>query len=100
MMMESEVIVDSINPMQDGLTARFTWALGAEKKIITNNKSVKTYDFYTPEQIFVIEDFSPKTENEILNFLHSKYIMTPDVRRKINSFRMDNWINNLLFAQQ
>lgn len=100
MMMESEVIVDSIAPSQDGLTARFTWALGAEKKIITNNKSVRTYDFYTPEQIYVIEDFSSKTEQEVLYFLNNRYIMTSDVRQKIATFRMDNWINNLLFTHQ
>lgn len=98
MMMESEVIVDSINPRQDGLTARFTWALGAEKKIITNNKSVKTYDFYTPEQIYVIENLSSKTETEVLDFLNKKYKMTPDVRQKIATFRIDNWIDTLLFT--
>lgn len=97
-MMESEVIVDSINPSQDGLTARFTWALGAEKKIITNNKSVKTYDFFTPEQVYIIEDLSHRTEKEVLDFLNKKYVMTPDIRQKIATFRMDNWIDNLLFT--
>ena len=96
MMLESEVIVDSIDPRQDGLTARCTWALGAEKKIITNNKSIKTYDFYTPDQIYVIDDFSNKTKQDILIFMNKKFIMSDETRQKIRTFRMDNWLVSLL----
>lgn len=96
LMYQSEIIVDSIDERQDGLTARCTWALGAEKKIITNNKSIASYDFYTPDQIFIVSDYSDKTKSELLDFFYSKYTMCGDVRGKIAKFRIDNWVSSLL----
>ena len=97
-MLESEVIVDSIDPRQDGLTARCTWALGAGKKIITNNKSIKLYDFYTPNQILVVEDdaHTEATKSLVLDFMKSTYVMPTEIRNKIDKFRMDNWLTTLL----
>ena len=97
-MMESEVIVDSIDPRQDGLTARCTWALGAGKKIITNNQSIKMYDFYSPEQIFVVENasYSKEIADNILSFAKSTYVMPVEIRQKIDSFRIDNWMSQIL----
>lgn len=97
-MLESEVIVDSINPNQDGLTARCTWALGAGKKVITNNVSIKLYDFFTPEQILVVEDddHSEAVKDSIVKFLQREYNPTDDIKAKINSFRMDNWMTFML----
>ena len=96
LMCQSEIIVDSIDERQDGLTARCTWALGAEKKIITNNKSIATYDFYRPDQVFIVSDYSDKTKNELLDFFYSKYTMTDDIRSKISNFRIDNWVSSML----
>lgn len=98
MIRRSKVIVDS-NPLQrqDGLTARFMWALGAEKKIITTNAMVKKYDFYTPEQIYVVEDVENFiTDSAFESFMNSEYHMSDDVRSKIETYRIDNWIK-LLF---
>lgn len=97
-MLESEVIVDSINPNQDGLTARCTWALGAGKKIITNNTSIKLYDFYTPEQILVVEDdnHSEAIKKQIVEFARTPCTMSPDIYEKICIFRMDRWMDYLL----
>lgn len=52
----SNVVFDTQAPYQDGLTARFMWALGAGKKIITTNPHVTKYDFYSSEQIFIFEN--------------------------------------------
>lgn len=97
MIMRSKVIVDSNAPAQDGLTARFMWALGAERKIITTNSAVKEYDFYTDKQIFVVEDISSLVKNSaFVDFLNSEYHMPTDVRDKINHYRIDNWLKYLL----
>ena len=93
---ESEIVIDSIDSRQDGLTARCTWALGAEKKIITDNVSVKLYDFYTPGQIFVIEDYSEKTKKKLIQFIDTPYSMDAKTRELISYFRIDNWIKNVL----
>lgn len=92
----SRVIVDSINPYQDGLTARCTWALGAEKKIITNNTSIKEYDFFDPDQIFVIENYSEKTMMDLKNFIETDFLMKEANRKMISQFRLDNWVDILL----
>lgn len=95
-MSESEIVIDSIDSRQDGLTARCTWALGAEKKIITDNASIKRYDFYTPEQIFVVEDYSEKTKKKLIQFIDTSYSMDAKTRELISRFRIDNWIKNIL----
>lgn len=95
-MNNSKVIVDSINPYQDGLTARCTWALGAEKKIITNNANILDYEFYDPEQIFVIKDYSEITRRELKAFVESDFTMKESNRQLINKFRLDNWLDIVL----
>ncbi|MBB6001849.1 hypothetical protein [Arcicella rosea] len=50
-----EVILDIAKPQQHGLSFRIFESLGMNKKIITNNQSVKAYDFYHPNNILVID---------------------------------------------
>ncbi len=40
---------------QSGLTIRTFEVLRLKRKLITTNSNVKTYDFYTPDNIFVVE---------------------------------------------
>ena len=95
--LRSKIVVDSNAPAQDGLTARFMWALGAERKIITTNKAVKQYDFYTPEQIFIVDDISSVVfDPEFKEFVDCEYEMPEIVRQKICRYRLDNWIKYLL----
>ena len=96
LMQESEIIVDSIDERQDGLTAHCTWALGAEKKIITNNASIASYDFYTPEQIFIVSNYSDKTKTDLIKFTKTKFTMDESVRQSISKFRIDNWVTSIL----
>lgn len=93
---ESEVILDSIDPRQDGLTARCTWALGAEKKIITDNKFIEDYDFFSKEQIFIVKDFSDNTKKDLVSFLRKSFSMSQDIRIKIQKFRIDNWVRFIM----
>ena len=88
----SRIIVDTSNGYQDGLSARFMWALGLGKKIITNNRSVMTYGFYTKEQIYVIGYDSDR----LSDFIMSDFKMTDEIREKVNSYRIDNWLNTLM----
>lgn len=89
---QSKIIIDTHNDFQDGLTARFMWALGAEKKIITTNDSVKYYDFFDPKQIFVLSD----NYDCIHDFIDCSFVMTEKNRRMVSQFRIDNWIRTLL----
>jgi len=54
---KAKIIVDIHKyGIQDGLTFRTFESLGFRKKLITTNQDIKAYDFYDPENIFVIED--------------------------------------------
>lgn len=49
------VILDINHPGQNGLTMRTFETLGAGRKLITTNSKIKTYPFYDPQNIFIIE---------------------------------------------
>jgi hypothetical protein len=93
----SDIIVDTSADHQDGMTARFMWALGAEKKIITTNQNAKKYDFYSPLQIYVItnikEDINCK---EFVDFVCSRFYPTQNMRKIAEKFRIDNWMKSML----
>ena len=96
----ADVILDTKVLDQDGLTARFMWALGYGKKIITTNDSVRTYDFYSPRQIMIVEDkeFNTEESRVIMDFITAKYEMSNTERSKILPYRLDNWLKTLLNA--
>lgn len=50
-----EIVLDIAKPHQHGLSFRIFEALGMNKKMITNNRSVMEYDFYNPNNILVID---------------------------------------------
>lgn len=52
---KAECIVELVQKGQNGLTWRPYEALFYDKKLITNNESIVEYDFYHPDNIFVIK---------------------------------------------
>ena len=88
----SKVVLDTSNDFQDGLTARFMWAIGAGKRIITNNKSVRNYPFYTPKQILILDNNNEK----IVNFINGPFEMREDIKEMLLPYRIDNWLKTLL----
>lgn len=63
---QSRIVIDIEHPKQTGLTMRTIEMLGAGRKIITTNKSVKEYDFYCKENIFIIDRNNIKIDNDFL----------------------------------
>ena len=53
---KSKVIIDFPIPHQTGLTMRTIEALALGCKIVTTNKNVKYHDFYSEDNIFIIDD--------------------------------------------
>lgn len=89
---QSRTVLDVQAFNQDGLTARFMWALGLGKKIMTYNKNVIRYPFYSPEQILILDN----NYEEIDSFLNSE-TKIPEVKRSIiDMYRIDNWLDTLL----
>ncbi|MCG7489697.1 hypothetical protein MHN79_09345 [Vibrio sp. Of14-4] len=51
---ESNVVIDLPSQNQTGLTMRSIEVLGFKKKLITTNQDIVNYDFYNPNNIFII----------------------------------------------
>lgn len=97
LILKSNVIVDTSAPHQDGLTARFMWALGYGKKIITTNQSIKQYGFYNKNQVYVVDDVDLIDDNEISKFLRNELICLEEKQKcLISRLELSNWINLLI----
>lgn len=60
----TKVILDINHPGQNGLTMRTFETLGAGRKLITTNPTVKTYPFYDPQNIYIVERGKIEFEEE------------------------------------
>jgi len=87
---KSRVIVDIQHPKQQGLTMRAIEALGSRRKLITTNASVRTYDFYSPENIQIIG-----RHGEALSF---EFFKTPGVEVPepvYHKYSIDGWLDSI-----
>lgn len=86
MLADADVIVDYYIDDNAGLSLRPMEAMFLNKKIITNNKTIKNYDFYCPENIYILG-------NEIYPlkiFIQNKYkIIEGNV---IQNYLFSNWL--------
>lgn len=83
---KSRSILDVEHIKQRGLTMRTIEMIGMGKKIITTNSYIKSYDFYNPNNIYLINRNSPTVDE---SFWTSKYEQVPKEifdRYKIESF--------------
>jgi hypothetical protein len=84
---QSSVLLDLVQDNQTGLSFRVFEALGLQKKLITNNKTIINYDFYDPKNIMVLK-------NEKLNFntdfFTDPYNQLPDTI--YNQYTIENWV--------
>lgn len=86
----SKILLDIHHPRQTGLTMRTIECLGAKKKIITTNNDVINYEFYRPENILVVDRFTPKVDKK---FLEEPY---QDLPNKIYSrYSLRSWLSEI-----
>lgn len=88
---KASTIIDIHSPDHSGLSFRIFESLNYENKLITTNMSVKEYDFYHPNNIFI---WDGTNENDIKNFLDLEYVSIEKVIKDKYSF--NNWINYVL----
>lgn len=83
---DSDILIDLVRPRQSGLSFRVFEGMMYGKKVITNNASVREYDFFDPANILVIGDESPDIPTA---FLEGKYRPVPDhIRRR---YTLQDW---------
>ena len=82
----SRAILDIQQDGQEGITLRIVEAMFYEKKIITNKLDINEYDFYSDNNIFILN------KNDIMNiseFLNSKFKAIP--KEVIDRYDLKYW---------
>jgi hypothetical protein len=83
-------VLDIEHPKQIGLTIRTFEALGAGKKLLTTNQSIRDYDFYHEKNIVVVDRKSPLIP---LDFLNTPYVPIPEVIYA--KYSIDGWLKEI-----
>jgi len=86
----AEILLDIQKENQQGLSFRVFEALGYDKKLLTTNKDVLNYDFYNPNNIFVINKDSINIPTSFFNTPYEKIdknILFP--------YSLDGWIQRV-----
>lgn len=91
---QSNIIVDIVRENQTGISFRVFEAMALEKKVITNNKSVKLYDFYNPKNIYVINN-----DDFVLDEFFLKTNYEPLEEELFNKYTLDHWVKKVFELQ-
>ena len=94
-MAESEIVLDYQVGSQTGLTMRTIETLGMHKKLITTNKDIVNYDFYTPKNILIVEKDRPWVTDE---FIKNDYrVLGSDI---YNKYSLRHWLEHMFFYKE
>ncbi len=84
-------ILDIEHPDQTGLTMRTFETLGAQKKLVTTNASVRDYPFFDANNIHVIDRHSPIVPEEFINLPYRP--IAPELYLK---YSIDGWVREVM----
>ena len=87
----SKCIIDIYQKHQLGLTRRPLEALFYNKKLITNNQDIVNYDFYNPNNIYILKQINII---DILNFMDKKREEIPHEIKEQYDIR--NWLKRFM----
>lgn len=87
---KSRIVLDIQHPNQAGLTMRTIEMLGAARKLITTNAAITHYDFYSPQNILVVD-----RENPVIPdcFWESDYQPVDDI--VYYKYSVDGWLADI-----
>ena len=85
-----KAIIELVDKNQMGLTWRALEALFLKKKLITNNKSIKLYDFYDKNNIFIYGEDSLES---LKNFIETPFKDNEFSKNKKYTF--EHWYNTI-----
>lgn len=88
-MAESKAVLDITQQGQRGLTIRTLETLCYQKKLITNNADIMTYDFYNPANIFII---GRDNMDNFRLFIDSPFV--PVNKSVLKKYNFVDWVNN------
>ncbi|MGS0747757.1 glycosyltransferase family protein [Halpernia sp. GG3] len=88
--MKGNVLLDLVRENQSGLSFRIFEAMALGKKIISDNQSLRNYDFYKPENILIL--------NKDLSNLNSMFFETlyePLSDEIYKKYSLENWVETV-----
>ena len=88
---KSKCILDYNQKGQTGLTLRPMEALFFNKKLITNNKDIKNYNFYNSKNIFILGENKMEEVDKFLNTPSEK--IHEDI---LNNYDFNSWVEKFL----
>lgn len=91
---KSRAIIDITHSGQHGLTMRTIEALGMQKKIVTNNKIIKEYDFYNNNDFFVVNN---DWKLPSIEWLEKEYSVENIIREK---YSIESWVKKLMGVKE
>lgn len=89
-MKDAEILIDLVRPNQTGLSFRIFEAMALHKKVITNNATIKEYDFYNDNNILVITGDVKDIPD---SFLNTPYQPIPEAI--YYKYTLDNFVNTI-----
>jgi len=92
---QSKIIIDIEHPGQTGLTMRTIEMIGAQKKLITTNEDIKSYDFFKDSNIYIINRDTPCVDT---NFFISEYKAIE--KNIIDRYNISSWVKEIISYQQ
>lgn len=90
MINSSKYIIDCPKEGQTGLTIKTFETLAANKKLITNNKTIVNYDFYRPENIYI---YNGEYDFDDI-FFNSEFVPISDEIKK--NYSLESWAKKIL----
>ena len=89
--LNTKCILEILQENQSGFTLRTMEALFYSKKLITNNKDIKFFEFYNPQNIFILGENSI---SELPNFIKSKF--QPIDSMLLQKYTFYAWLNKFM----
>lgn len=86
----ADIILEINHLGQSGVSLRTIEAILLNKKLITTNKSIVEYEFYNPDQIFILDD----NYNQLETFLTSEFAPIPI--EKLYKYTADGMIEKVV----
>lgn len=94
-MRSSKAILDIQFSTQKGLTIRTVESLACKTKLITTNPTVKLYDFYHPNNIYILKRENPQIDWKFLDLPY--YNIAQEIYDK---YSMGNWVKTILAEKE
>ncbi len=92
----AKAVLDLKYPFHNGLSLRIFEALYFDQKVISNNQTIKKYDFYNENNFLIFDTIQDLNEKDLQNFLSKPYIEILDEIKEKYSFT--SWVHHLLEA--